>query len=304
MGSLPPDPGAGSPQVLEVHENLDRQLQDSCEEDLSEKEKAIVREMCNVRHFPRAWWWGSGVWGPGGGAVSRAGPGVTWRPGGGHRSLDSPGQSSPHCLSHFPLRAGALTSPGLSVSGAPPPAPSDWVRSPCMSYPVAPSGPQCLLAAQVVFRPEVWAGPSALRACKARAAFASGSWTVSVAAQNRELSPDLPGSGVSSLDRFRRQQGQNLGLTCGQVFCTHLLCCLLLLWTSRGLSFPSGPHGCGDFLGDFEGPEAVWGPGSAGGLCTHSSPHPQVVWRKLGDAASSKPSIRQHLSGNQFKGPL
>ncbi|XP_034274342.1 coiled-coil domain-containing protein 85C isoform X2 [Pantherophis guttatus] len=30
----------------------------------------------------------------------------------------------------------------------------------------------------------------------------------------------------------------------------------------------------------------------------------KVVWRKLGDAASSKPSIRQHLSGNQFKGPL
>ncbi|XP_015275966.1 PREDICTED: coiled-coil domain-containing protein 85C isoform X2 [Gekko japonicus] len=29
-----------------------------------------------------------------------------------------------------------------------------------------------------------------------------------------------------------------------------------------------------------------------------------VVWRKLGDAATSKPSIRQHLSGNQFKGPL
>ncbi|XP_072535749.1 coiled-coil domain-containing protein 85C-B isoform X3 [Salminus brasiliensis] len=29
-----------------------------------------------------------------------------------------------------------------------------------------------------------------------------------------------------------------------------------------------------------------------------------VVWRKLGDAAGSKPSIRQHLSGNQFKGPL
>ncbi|KAM9646079.1 coiled-coil domain-containing protein 85C [Trichechus inunguis] len=29
-----------------------------------------------------------------------------------------------------------------------------------------------------------------------------------------------------------------------------------------------------------------------------------VVWRKLGDAASAKPSIRQHLSGNQFKGPL
>ncbi|KAG5265344.1 hypothetical protein AALO_G00241260 [Alosa alosa] len=29
-----------------------------------------------------------------------------------------------------------------------------------------------------------------------------------------------------------------------------------------------------------------------------------VVWRKLGDATGSKPSIRQHLSGNQFKGPL
>ncbi|KAJ8290278.1 hypothetical protein GJAV_G00010840 [Gymnothorax javanicus] len=29
-----------------------------------------------------------------------------------------------------------------------------------------------------------------------------------------------------------------------------------------------------------------------------------VVWRKLGDVAGSKPSIRQHLSGNQFKGPL
>lgn len=43
-----PDPGPCPLQVLEVHENLDRQLQDSCEEDLSEKEKAIVREMCNV----------------------------------------------------------------------------------------------------------------------------------------------------------------------------------------------------------------------------------------------------------------
>lgn len=29
-----------------------------------------------------------------------------------------------------------------------------------------------------------------------------------------------------------------------------------------------------------------------------------VVWRKLGDAAGSKPSVRQQLSGNQFKGPL
>ncbi|EPY81578.1 hypothetical protein CB1_000726024 [Camelus ferus] len=51
--STPPDSkarGQGS-LVLEVHENLDRQLQDSCEEDLSEKEKAIVREMCNVRRL-------------------------------------------------------------------------------------------------------------------------------------------------------------------------------------------------------------------------------------------------------------
>lgn len=35
-------------QVLEVHENLDKQLPEDYEEDLSEKEKAIVREMCNV----------------------------------------------------------------------------------------------------------------------------------------------------------------------------------------------------------------------------------------------------------------
>ncbi|XP_066485005.1 coiled-coil domain-containing protein 85C isoform X1 [Tiliqua scincoides] len=35
-------------KVLEVHENLDRQIQENYEEDLSEKEKAIVREMCNV----------------------------------------------------------------------------------------------------------------------------------------------------------------------------------------------------------------------------------------------------------------
>uniref|UniRef100_A0A8C2FV38 Coiled-coil domain containing 85C, a n=1 Tax=Cyprinus carpio TaxID=7962 RepID=A0A8C2FV38_CYPCA len=34
--------------VLEVHENLDRKLPEDYEEDLSEKEKAIVREMCNV----------------------------------------------------------------------------------------------------------------------------------------------------------------------------------------------------------------------------------------------------------------
>jgi hypothetical protein len=36
-------------QVLEVHENLDKkQVPEDYEEDLSEKEKAIVREMCNV----------------------------------------------------------------------------------------------------------------------------------------------------------------------------------------------------------------------------------------------------------------
>lgn len=36
------------PQVLEVHENLDKQVPEDYEDDLSEKEKAIVREMCNV----------------------------------------------------------------------------------------------------------------------------------------------------------------------------------------------------------------------------------------------------------------
>ncbi|KAG8561521.1 hypothetical protein GDO81_015377 [Engystomops pustulosus] len=62
---IPPDPSSTPPagyipvvqkpeavvhamKVLEVHENLDRQAPDSYEEDLSEKEKAIVREMCNV----------------------------------------------------------------------------------------------------------------------------------------------------------------------------------------------------------------------------------------------------------------
>ncbi|XP_051951442.1 coiled-coil domain-containing protein 85C-B-like isoform X2 [Xyrauchen texanus] len=35
-------------KVLEVHDNLDKQLLEENEEDLSEKEKAIVREMCNV----------------------------------------------------------------------------------------------------------------------------------------------------------------------------------------------------------------------------------------------------------------
>ncbi|XP_035529259.1 coiled-coil domain-containing protein 85C-A [Morone saxatilis] len=35
-------------QVLEVHEKLDRQSSQEYDEDLSEKDKAIVREMCNV----------------------------------------------------------------------------------------------------------------------------------------------------------------------------------------------------------------------------------------------------------------
>ncbi|XP_072218533.1 coiled-coil domain-containing protein 85C-B isoform X4 [Leuresthes tenuis] len=35
-------------KVLEVHENLDKQVPEDYEDDLSEKEKAIVREMCNV----------------------------------------------------------------------------------------------------------------------------------------------------------------------------------------------------------------------------------------------------------------
>ncbi|KAJ1104984.1 hypothetical protein NDU88_002392 [Pleurodeles waltl] len=58
LASTPPAgyvPGVQKPEavvhamkVLEVHENLDRQMQDTYEEDLSEKEKAIVREMCNV----------------------------------------------------------------------------------------------------------------------------------------------------------------------------------------------------------------------------------------------------------------
>ncbi|XP_051691180.2 coiled-coil domain-containing protein 85C isoform X4 [Oryctolagus cuniculus] len=48
LAALPPPYQDALPNVLEVHENLDRQPQDSCEEDLSEKEKAIVREMCNV----------------------------------------------------------------------------------------------------------------------------------------------------------------------------------------------------------------------------------------------------------------
>lgn len=40
--------------MLEVHENLDKQVPEDYEDDLSEKEKAIVREMCNVSATPAA----------------------------------------------------------------------------------------------------------------------------------------------------------------------------------------------------------------------------------------------------------
>ncbi len=36
---------------MEVHDYLDKQLPEESEEDLSEKEKAIVREMCNVSAY-------------------------------------------------------------------------------------------------------------------------------------------------------------------------------------------------------------------------------------------------------------
>lgn len=60
-----------------------------------------------------------------------------------------------------------------------------------------------------------------------------------------------------------------------------------------GPPVPAWPHGSGD----------VWA-GAGGAPALTAGLSAQVVWRKLGDAASSKPSIRQHLSGNQFKGPL
>lgn len=36
-----------------MHENLDKQVPEDYEDDLSEKEKAIVREMCNVSRSAR-----------------------------------------------------------------------------------------------------------------------------------------------------------------------------------------------------------------------------------------------------------
>lgn len=68
---------------------------------------------------------------------------------------------------------------------------------------------------------------------------------------------------------------------------------------------PPGPVALG-MWGVVQSSEAAraWPQWARGGHATHVFSLPQVVWRKLGDAASSKPSIRQHLSGNQFKGPL
>ena len=76
-----------------MHENLDRQLQDSCEEDLSEKEKAIVREMCNVSTPGR----GRGV-----GMGRGAGAGESW-------SVLTPAPSP------TPLRMRSLISAGRSI---------------------------------------------------------------------------------------------------------------------------------------------------------------------------------------------
>ena len=71
-----------------MHENLDRRLQDGCEEGLSEKEKAIVREMCNVRRFP----------GPRPGRGSREGPSRPLVGGAGDLEGEAPGEpgACPH----------------------------------------------------------------------------------------------------------------------------------------------------------------------------------------------------------------
>ena len=38
-------------QVLEVHEQLEKPKEEMTDEELDDEEKAIVREMCNVRSF-------------------------------------------------------------------------------------------------------------------------------------------------------------------------------------------------------------------------------------------------------------
>lgn len=192
--SLPADPAAGSPQVLEVHENLDRQLQDSCEEDLSEKEKAIVREMCNVRRFP----------GPGPVGAGRAGPRV-----GSAADLEARPVLTPQPVPLVPKRGGPdLCRPVRPWSTAP----SPLGRVP-FSPRIPPLGPGWLLVTRVAVRPEVPVGPY-----KAGAAFASGSRAISVAAQAGEgLTPDPPGRCASSLDPRGSQQGAALGLTWGLV---------------------------------------------------------------------------------------
>ncbi|XP_015712287.1 coiled-coil domain-containing protein 85A isoform X1 [Coturnix japonica] len=51
-------------------------------------------------------------------------------------------------------------------------------------------------------------------------------------------------------------------------------------------------------------PASVSGHGSASQQSESVVNALKVVWRKLGDAAGSCPGIRQHLSGNQYKGPM
>ncbi|XP_072491612.1 coiled-coil domain-containing protein 85A isoform X5 [Notamacropus eugenii] len=71
------------------------------------------------------------------------------------------------------------------------------------------------------------------------------------------------------------------------------------------------------FPGPFRLPSGADGtnssPTSPASFSGHTTPSQQpepvvhtlkVVWRKLGDAAGSCPGIRQHLSGNQYKGPM
>nr|XP_047916799.1 coiled-coil domain-containing protein 85A isoform X5 [Anser cygnoides] len=51
-------------------------------------------------------------------------------------------------------------------------------------------------------------------------------------------------------------------------------------------------------------PASISGHGSASQQSESVVNALKVVWRKLGDAAGSCPGIRQHLSGNQYKGPM
>lgn len=88
-----------------MHENLDRPLQDSCEEDLSEKEKAIVREMCNVRSRGRG----------------RGGAGQVPLEGRGAPSPSSLLLPSPPSLPRLPSSPLPLPDPGLVCPARPDP---------------------------------------------------------------------------------------------------------------------------------------------------------------------------------------